>query len=295
MARLLFHASLLLTMICHQSRGQQCYVPGICSGQLLGSLESHDRYQCLSACTDLRDCTWFSSNEKDGFCGLFQTCNEVSTEDCPECVSGEYTCPVLRCNLEGECQGTFLAEGDKTSEVQCQDLCTSYTGCTFYTFHKSTGLCLLFEDCPELNNCPTCVSGQPGCYVDDQTTETPPSSTLPETSTSDSSGNLEYLFIVGSPYSAQASQKTEIVSLTEGDSIPDCLNALSDHPNELYYSAGGALPDAGYLPHTHVAVIITLTMSVGSTHHQITIGPRHLLPLRTLIRLHQHFIQPGES
>ena len=38
---------------------------------------------------------------------------------------------------------------------------------------------------------------------------------------------------------------TEIVSLTEGSTIPECLNALSDHPNFIYYAAGGALPDAG--------------------------------------------------
>ena len=44
---------------------------------------------------------------------------------------------------------------------------------------------------------------------------------------------------------------TEIVSLTEGESIPDCLNALSNHPKAggLYRSAGGALPDASYQPH----------------------------------------------
>ena len=42
------------------------------------------------------------------------------------------------------------------------------------------------------------------------------------------------------------------MSLTEGDSIPDCLDALSDHPNPLFYAAGGALlmDDGGYEPHT---------------------------------------------
>ena len=43
--------------------------------------------------------------------------------------------------------------------------------------------------------------------------------------------------------------KTEIVSLTLGGQIPDCLNTLSDHPNEVRYGAGGSLPDVGYLPH----------------------------------------------
>ena len=95
------------------------------------------------------------------------------------------------------------------------------------------------------------MSGQPGCYLEgnDHTTEQPTStSTVPE-STTDSGGSIgEYLFVVGSGWSTR--RKTEIVSLTEDDSIPNCLDALSDHPNELYYAAGGALPDAGYLPHT---------------------------------------------
>ena len=39
------------------------------------------------------------------------------------------------------------------------------------------------------------------------------------------------------------------MSLTEGGQIPDCIDTLSDHPNQLYLAAGGALPDAGYLPH----------------------------------------------
>ena len=103
------------------------------------------------------------------------------------------------------------------------------------------------------------MSGQPGCYVEggSQTTEqpSPPPSTTslpettyspPETSTTDGGEDKEYLFVVGG---GSTLKKTEIVSLTEGESIPDCLNALSDHPNQLYYSAGGALPDASYQPH----------------------------------------------
>ena len=42
-----------------------------------------------------------------------------------------------------------------------------------------------------------------------------------------------------------SAKKTEIVSLTEGSPIPECLSMLSDHPNDLRYSAGGALPEAG--------------------------------------------------
>ena len=61
----------------------------------------------------------------------------------------------------------------------------------------------------------------------------------------------EYLFVVGGgPRSIE--EKTEIVSLTEGESIPECLNELADHPNAILYSAGGALPDAGIATIHHI-------------------------------------------
>ena len=53
---------------------------------------------------------------------------------------------------------------------------------------------------------------------------------------------IEYLFVVGG---LNERQSTELVSLTDGSTIPDCLDALSEHPNELSCSAGGALPDVG--------------------------------------------------
>ena len=167
MARPIVVATLLLVNIMpREAHSQQCYVPGECIGQLVGSFQSYDRYECLSVCSNVRDCTWFSSNGENGFCGLFETCEEVSTENCSQCVSGEYNCEVLRCGIIGECKGNFITEDNRATEHLCQDFCTSYTGCSFYTYHKNTNLCLLFEDCPEVNNCQSCVSGQPGCYAE---------------------------------------------------------------------------------------------------------------------------------
>ena len=56
--------------------------------QLLGTIETFDRFECLGACQDYPGCLWFSSNEENGFCGLFETCDDISTENCPQCVSG---------------------------------------------------------------------------------------------------------------------------------------------------------------------------------------------------------------
>ena len=59
--------------------------------QLLGTLATFDRFECLGACQEYPGCYWFSSNEENGFCGLFETCEDVSTENCPQCVSGIMT------------------------------------------------------------------------------------------------------------------------------------------------------------------------------------------------------------
>ena len=114
MARPIVVATLLLVNIMpREAHSQQCYVPGECIGQLVGSFQSYDRYECLSVCSNVRDCTWFSSNGENGFCGLFETCEEVSTENCSQCVSGESNCEVLRCGIVGECKGYFLTEDNR--------------------------------------------------------------------------------------------------------------------------------------------------------------------------------------
>ena len=53
------------------------------------------------------------------------------------------------------------------------------------------------------------------------------------------------MFVVGGRTGFGYGNTTEIVSLTEGSAIPDCLNTLSSHPKVVAPAAGGALPDAG--------------------------------------------------
>ena len=53
---------------------------------------------------------------------------------------------------------------------------------------------------------------------------------------------MKYLFITGGYPNYQ---KTELVPIDEEHPIPDCIQTLSDHPNELFYAAGAALPDRG--------------------------------------------------
>ena len=95
MAGLLNLSSILVMILLHQVSSQQCYVPGTCIGERLATIYDPvlDKYQCLSACNNLMQCTWFSSNEEAEYCDLFYTCDAISTALCPNCISGERSCP----------------------------------------------------------------------------------------------------------------------------------------------------------------------------------------------------------
>merc|ERR1711884_720851 len=79
------------------------------------------------------------------------TCPEINANTCGDCVSGEVACPLL-CGQPG----------------QCQDACTNFDGCNFYSYDPVTEECFMFDDCPALddNSCLDCVSGSPGCDID---------------------------------------------------------------------------------------------------------------------------------
>ena len=57
--------------------------------QLIRTEEASDRYDCLNECQLNRDCYWFTSNEANGSCGLFRSCEEITSENCPQCISGK--------------------------------------------------------------------------------------------------------------------------------------------------------------------------------------------------------------
>ena len=59
----------------------------------------------------------------------------------------------------------------------------------------------------------------------------------------------EYLLVVGGGGRGgvfdDTLRATEVVSLAEGEGVPECLSGLADHPNPILDAAGGALPAAG--------------------------------------------------
>jgi len=147
----------------------QCDVPGECVGNLIGFTSQNSSTECLSTCKDTEECTWYTFVGGDNFCSLLQSCTEVNEDTCGTCVSGEVACPLL-CGAPGLCQGVFIHTEDASSTSACQDACTNFNGCNFYSFDPTTEECLMFDTCPTLNDdiCPDCISGTPECATGDE-------------------------------------------------------------------------------------------------------------------------------
>ena len=77
---------------------------------------------------------------------------------------GEVAFPLL-CGEPGLCQGITIHRESADTTTECQDACTNFTGCNYYTYDPTIAECFMFDTCPSVDNtlCPDCVSGSPGC------------------------------------------------------------------------------------------------------------------------------------
>ncbi len=90
-----------------------CFVHGECiEGSFTGmSLQKSDIY-CLKYCQFQNfnfnsKITHFSFDPKTKICEMFSDCNQISTSDCPQCISGHVDCTYEACNQPGLCEVTF--------------------------------------------------------------------------------------------------------------------------------------------------------------------------------------------
>ena len=75
-------------------------------------------------------------------------------------------CPLI-CGEPGVCLGTLIHTEEDTTTESCQEACTNYSGCNYYTHDPDTQTCFMFDTCPQLDDsCAGCVSGSPGCELD---------------------------------------------------------------------------------------------------------------------------------
>jgi len=149
------------------------------------------------------------------------TCTEINDDTCNTCTSGEVGCPLL-CGATGLCQGIVIHFEDASSTYNCQETCTSFSGCNFYSYDPATKECFLFETCPTVDDtsCQGCISGTPGCEVEEE----------------------EGIFVIvvgGSNFDDGYLYDVELVSLDPITSpVPDCLTQLNPFPIPSYGSAG---------------------------------------------------------
>ena len=80
---------------------------------------------------------------------------------------GEAACPLL-CGEPGLCQGFLIHTEDATSSSTCEEACTNFIGCNYYTYDPATSECFMFDTCPTVDDtfCPDCLSGSPGCQTE---------------------------------------------------------------------------------------------------------------------------------
>ena len=90
---------------------QECQLSGRCINSNLVSLTAADSStQCLQDCKDYAGCHWYTYKEKvRTICELFADCNELSTEDCDFCVSGQKECDLYQCDIPGFCTVSLIS------------------------------------------------------------------------------------------------------------------------------------------------------------------------------------------
>ena len=66
-----------------------CFIQGECTNSTLLDLDFfQSENECLKFCQENEACTWFSFDFETKSCGIFENCSNLSSDDCPECVSG---------------------------------------------------------------------------------------------------------------------------------------------------------------------------------------------------------------
>ncbi len=70
----------------------QCWVRGSCYGILITEEHVGSDSECLDSCKNDLECNWFTYNDADGACILFESCDDFSADTCDTCWSGQRQC-----------------------------------------------------------------------------------------------------------------------------------------------------------------------------------------------------------
>ena len=96
---------IIITFFLPSIFAQSCFVPGECTeSNLISAQPTDDANGCLKLCQNTTECTWFTYITYAGLCETLKNCGLLSVSNCADCVSGEVTCTVPECNVNGLCQ-----------------------------------------------------------------------------------------------------------------------------------------------------------------------------------------------
>ena len=102
------------------SSGQQCDIKGECFNATLNGISITDNAkECLKECKDVLDCKWFTYNPDGQVCEFLNNCDEINDKNCPNCLSGQATCPIYQCNLSGLCMGNIIHSCTTDTKHEC--------------------------------------------------------------------------------------------------------------------------------------------------------------------------------
>ena len=77
---------------------QECNINGICiNSNLLDRTNATSGSACLQDCKEFQGCKWYSFKQgTTTSCELLSNCNELSTENCTLCESGQVNCDLIQ-------------------------------------------------------------------------------------------------------------------------------------------------------------------------------------------------------
>ena len=167
----MFYSALFLLSVLSflgQSYGQeQCFIPGECiDGTSSGISYESSSADCLTSCQDSQLCEYFTFYESEQICILYETCPEVSADNCDDCIYGTRGCMNEQCNAPGSCVDQLVGVGEAFTRDDCIRLCHDNEECMWWTFVVEENLCELFSGCDHFNSeCEICISGERTCEV----------------------------------------------------------------------------------------------------------------------------------
>ncbi len=69
----------------------------------------------------------------------------------------------IQCWVSGECEGIYLSGFASASANNCLDDCKSDKECQWFNYNSADGTCVLLQNCTEVAECDTCLTGQRAC------------------------------------------------------------------------------------------------------------------------------------